>query len=595
MLKQEQYLSNIPDFTHKNFRVYLDDIASRYTDREALRMKFGEDTAYTTWTFKQVKQEADTIARYFYSSGFKQGDKIGILSENRPEWGITYLGIVSSGLVAVPIDAMLEAETVASIVDHSDCKALFYSEKQQEKLQLVKKKCGDLSIFINFDTSAGDEPHYSQIVSGTWKAQLPTADDLAPESMASIIYTSGTTGEPKGVMLSHRGIIANVSASIISLPIYASDVFILVLPLHHTYPTTCSFLSPLIVGGSVTIAEKLVGKKIIANIRETGGSVLIGVPLLFDKIKQSMQSRLKEQPLPTRIMLGVFTALSRFFLRTLGLPAGKLLFRSLREKAGLASLRLMVSGGGPLNSDTADFFDTLGFSIVQGYGMSENGPLIATNTVDYKNNSSVGLPVKYTDIKTIEPDQQGVGEIVVRSPSLMLGYYKNEQATRESFTEDGYLRTGDLGYFDKKGFLFIAGRRKNLIVTSGGKNIYPEEIEYKFGDSTAIKEIIIVGKQESEKSRGEDVVAVCVPDYEYLQELYPDREITREFAEELIGKEISEVNKTLPGYKKIQEYIIRDEGFEKTSSQKIKRYLYKDRLGDIRADVRLEESEKQEP
>jgi long-chain acyl-CoA synthetase len=234
----------------------------------------------------------------------------------------------------------------------------------------------------------------------------------------------------------------------------------------------------------------------------------------------------------------------------------------------------MVAGGGPLSLKTANFFDSFGFNMVHGYGMSENSPLISVNTPWHKRNASVGLPVKYTDVKILEADAEGVGEIAVKSPSIMLGYYENPEATAEMFTEDGYLRTGDLGYLDEQGFIYINGRKKNLIVSSGGKNVYPEEIEAHFANSRVIGEILVVGRKEKEYG-GEQIFAVVVPNRELLAQDHPGREHDGAFIKDLVKREIEVVNRTLVGYKKITDFTLRGEPFEKNAQQKIRRFLYK--------------------
>jgi long-chain acyl-CoA synthetase len=257
------------------------------------------------------------------------------------------------------------------------------------------------------------------------------------------------------------------------------------------------------------------------------------------------------------------------------------MLKFVRKKAGLGTMRMMVAGGGPLNPKTADFFESLGFNIYHGYGMSENGPLISVGSPGFKNNASVGLPVKYTEVKIEDPDEYGSGEIVIRSPSIMLGYYENPEATKEVVTEDGWLRTGDLGYRDEMGFLYINGRKKNLIVSSGGKNIYPEEIEKPFDDSRVVGEILVVGRKEE---GGERIFAVVVPNREILSADYPEKvpkegELSREaldFIDGLVKKEIEKVNRTLPPYKKINGFILRQEEFEKNAQKKIRRFLYKE-------------------
>jgi long-chain acyl-CoA synthetase len=251
---------------------------------------------------------------------------------------------------------------------------------------------------------------------------------------------------------------------------------------------------------------------------------------------------------------------------------GQKVFRFIRKKTGLHSLRIMVAGGGPLSPGTADFFDSLGFNIVHGYGMSENSPLITVNTPRHKRNVSVGLPVSYTELKIIDPNAEGIGEITCRSPSVMLGYFENEEATKEVITGDGWLLTGDLGCIDEDGYLYIKGRKKNLIVGSGGKNIYPEEVEAHFSHSRTIAEALVVGRKNT---GGEIIFAVMVPSYDNIKEDHPGKENDDNYIKNLIKKEIEEVNRLLPVYKKISDFCIRKEPFEKNAQQKIRRFLYK--------------------
>jgi long-chain acyl-CoA synthetase len=282
----------------------------------------------------------------------------------------------------------------------------------------------------------------------------------------------------------------------------------------------------------------------------------------------------KALPAPLRGVLDVFRAISLSQAKKGNFRFGQVFFKFIRKKAGLASIRIMVAGGGALSPKTADFFDSFGFNIVHGYGMSENSPLISVNTPWHKRNASVGLPVKYTDVKIIDVNEEGSGEIAVKSPSLMIGYYENPEATAEMFTEDGYLKTGDLGYRDELGFIYINGRKKNLIVSSGGKNIYPEEIETHFDGSRVIGEILVLGRKEPDYG-GEHIFAVVVPNFETLAQDYPGKEPDDAFINGLIKKEIEAANRTLVGYKKISDFVIRRESFEKNAQQKIRRFMYK--------------------
>ena len=571
-------VSQREEIDYPNLQELFRDSVKRFPHRTALRMR-KPSGAFRNIDYALLGERVERLRRALYDHGLRKGDRLGLISQNRPEWVEVYLAAVTMGLVIVPFDAGSASTTIVSYADFADLSALVFSGRYLDTaLAAGKKMRGWRPLLICFDEPQGLERkrrrkiRFYEVECAERGHKEREEEEITPDDPAAIIFTSGTTGTPKGVTLSHRGIIANINASIRSLPIDKRDNFIAVLPFHHTYPSTCSLLSPLTVGAAVTIVEKLVGAKIIADIHDTGGTVLIGVPLLFDKLSRGIGEKLHHLPPAKRMTVTTLRGVSRTG-HAMKLPLGKALFGRLREKAGLQSLRLLVSGGGPLALETANFFSELGFTIVQGYGMSENGPLITVNTEKRCDNRTAGLPVHQTDVRIADKNAEGVGEIQVYSPSLMLGYFRNEEATQEAMTEDGYLRTGDLGSFDRRGFLHILGRSKNLIVTAGGKNVYPEELELKFSESEIIGEVLIMGQRRSD-GRGERVVAVCVPNYEALADehggtLPPDDDIRRK-----VRNEVSRINRKLSVYEKIEATYIREEAFEKTASGKVKRFLY---------------------
>ena len=568
MLEFSDYIADWPDVPYPNFALWFDGIVSKWENRTAILYRSDGKKDFTRWSYNKLGEECRRIARGLLAAGLVKGDRVGLWAENRPEWMAVWLGAAIAGLVIVPVDFLASEQECANILKLTGAGALFYSSRKQGFADSLASK--GISIptrvnltgesFASFGTSPGGE--------------TPMPVDIAPEDPVSIVFTSGTTGFAKGVTLSHKGIIANASAAILSLRAYPSDVFINVLPLHHTYPTTCSFISPLTAGSSITIVEKLVGSVVVDDIRDTGGTFLIAVPLLYDKVMAAIDKGYKALPGIAQAVLNVFRAIALAEAKRGRVGFGRFFFKFVRKRAGLASLRMMVAGGGPLSPKTADFFDSFGFNIVNGYGMSENCPLISVNTPKYKRNVSVGLPVKYTEVKITDPNADGVGEITIKSPSVMLGYYNNPEATAEVITPDGWLKTGDLGRRDEKGFIYINGRQKNLIVSSGGKNIYPEEIEGHFNGSRIIAEILIVGRKEKEYG-GEQIFAVVVPNYENLAADYPGKENDEEFVKGMVKKEIAQVNRTLVGYKKISDFTTRREPFEKNAQEKIRRFLYK--------------------
>ena len=578
-----EYLdTEIPAFEWKNFNYMFREVTTNFADRVALRYRCRGEREFQEWTYARMGREGTALASFLLSKGLVKGDRVAIWSENRPEWGVAYLAMVAAGLVAVPIDALLPDENVARIFQSAEVQAVVASGKFSNGLAAIVEPLESARVLVGFDDRPKTGPR--RLESAAWQdvamfaggPGMPDPESIEPDALASIIFTSGTTGAPKGVGLSHSGIIANFDASIHSLPICKEDVFMCVLPLHHTYPTTCSLVSPIAVGASVTICEKVVGKVIIDDARDSGGTVFIAVPLLYDKVAQALLQGIKSKPLPVRAAMGALRGISRAGL-ALGAPGvGRALLKGFRKAAGLGTARLLVAGGGPLNAATAAIFDEFGFNIVQGYGMSENGPLISTNTPRYHDHRSAGLVVKRTRVRIAEPGDEGIGEIQVTSPSLMKGYWRNPEATAAVFTADGWLRTGDLGRIDERGYIFITGRIKSMIVTAGGKNIYPEEIEAFFDGSRVVREVLVVGRSRGDSDAAEEVAAVVLPDLEAIaSDKGAAKAADTDFVRELVKVEIERINRSLPPYKKISNFHLRSKEFDKTSSKKIKRFLYK--------------------
>ncbi|MDR0474453.1 MAG: AMP-binding protein, partial [Treponema sp.] len=484
MLEPKDYISNIPDIPHPNFVAFLEAIERDYADKTFILHRTGKQKEFTRWTFAQFGGHCRRIACGLLAAGLERGDRVALWAENRPEWMAVWMGAIIGGFAIVPVDYLVSEEECRNIIKITRAKAFFYSSRKKDfAASLTGADKPLVSVCISPEEEGGKCEEFDNFGIRAGGQALPAAGDIDTNAPASIVFTSGTTGFAKGVMLSHKAIISNTSAAVRQLEPVSTDIFMDVLPLHHTYPTTCSFMAPFSVGIPTVIADKIIGKVIVDDIRDSGVTFLIAVPLLYDKMMLAIEQGYNKLP---GIIRGPLNLLRKKALAEAnkGKPEyGRKAFRFLRKKAGMVSIKIMVAGGGPLTPRTADFFDSLGFNMVHGYGMSENAPLISVNTPRHRNNVSVGLPVAYTDVKILEPNEDGIGEIAVKSPSLMLGYFENEAATKEVFTDDGYLLTGDLGYRNELGYIFINGRKKDLIVSSGGKNIYPEEIEAHFNGS----------------------------------------------------------------------------------------------------------------
>jgi long-chain acyl-CoA synthetase len=572
MLDSKDYIADWPDAPHPNFIAWLDDIAATWQDKTAIFYRADKQKEFTRWSFNFLSAECKRVARGLLAAGLKKGDRVVLWAENRPEWMAVWLGTIITGCVIVPVDFLVSEKECANIITITGAKGFFYSARKQGFAESLAGQ--GITVDVLSCVSNDGTPVFKDFGNGAEDQIIPPAETIDGQDPASIVFTSGTTGFAKGVTLHHKGIIANASAATRSLRVYSSDIFINVLPLHHTYPTTCSFIAPLSMGAGTIIVERLVGKVVIDDIHDAGGTFLIAVPLLYDKVMAGIAAGYNKLFPPLRGILDIFRRKALKESNKGNYEYGQKFFRFIRKKAGLESIRIMVAGGGPLSPQTADFFDSFGFNMVHGYGMSENSPLISVNTPWHKNNVSVGLPVKYTETKIIDKNEEGIGEIALRSPSVMLGYYENPAATAEVITPDGWLLTGDLGYIDDDGFIFINGRKKNLIVSSGGKNIYPEEIESHFDGSRITGQILVLGRKEAEYG-GEQIFALVVPNVETLTEDYPGQELTDEFLRPLVKKEIEAVNRTLPVYKKISDFALRREEFEMNAQRKIKRFMYK--------------------
>jgi long-chain acyl-CoA synthetase len=576
MLKFEDYVSNLPDIPYQNFAQMLDNHSRQYADKDFILYRSGKQREFTRWTYSRFGKECRRIASGLLAAGISKGDRVALWAENCPEWMAVWMGTIIAGICIVPVDFLCTEQECLNIIKLTKAKALFYSGRKKKFAGSLSSNGVSLAVSVCIsretdDSPAGQKTEYDTFGINADVDSLPPAGSISPNDPCSIVFTSGTTGFAKGVTLSHKNIIANASAAIRMLEPTEKDVFMDVLPLHHTYPTTCSFIAPFSVGIPTVIAEKIVGKVVIDDIRDGGVTYLIAVPLLYDKVMAAIASGYQKLSPLLRGPLNILRKVALAKAKKGNHEWGRKVFKFIRKKASLHSIYIMVAGGGALNPKTADFFDSFGFNIVHGYGMSENSPLITVNTPRHKRNESVGLPVSYTEVKIIDKGPDGNGEITCKSPSIMLGYFENDEATKEVITKDGWLLTGDLGCIDEDGYVYIRGRKKNLIVGSGGKNIYPEEIEAHFSSSRTISEALIVGKKTS---GGEIIYGVMVPNYEFIKEDYPGKENDDEFINNLIKKEIEEANRALPVFKKIGDFCIRKEPFEKNAQQKIRRFLY---------------------
>ena len=545
--------------------------AERYPDKMALRIY--RNHAYDEITFREFADRVNALAAGLIRLGIRPRDKVSILGENRPEWVISYLAAQKAGTIVVPLDSLQKQNEFRHIIQDAGVRAVITSDRFVGDILDINEAVSKPEFIISMDNDKreGVLP-MNDVMNGPPPDTWPT---IKLDDLAVIIYTSGTTGQSKGVMLTQKNICSDVVACSGAMDYGTSDSFISVLPLHHTFECTGGFIVPLYKSCTITYARSLKSRDIIDDIRNSGSTIMLGVPLLFEKMMQGIQRKMGQAPVTKRALISTLFGIERFG-KKVGMELGGKLFGSLRGKAGLDSLRLLISGGAALPPHVAEWFSSLGFFIVQGYGLTETSPVTNINRRGMVHHASVGPPIPGAEIRIDKPDDEGNGEVCVRGPMVMKGYYKDSDATRKVLDEDGWFFTGDIGCLDELNRLYITGRRKNVIVTTSGKNVYPEEIEEQINKSPCVLESLIIGRPLP-KTTSEEVYAMIVPDYDYFEEQGAQRELPYDTAEiqKVVTAEVRTALTNIADYKRPRQFEIREEEFEKTSTKKIKRFLYR--------------------
>ncbi|HED23971.1 MAG TPA: long-chain fatty acid--CoA ligase, partial [Firmicutes bacterium] len=501
------------------------------------------------------------------------GKNIALISENRYGWSVTYLSILNGVGTIVPLDKELPEQEVETLLKRSGAGAIVYGSNNARQIENISSRLDFIDFYINMDLDedTGKELSFDQLLAKGHRL-LESGDDsfisrdIDNEAVRILLFTSGTTDISKGVMLSHKNICTNLVAMSSMLYIGEQDIFLSVLPIHHTYECTCGFLCPIYRGATVANCEGL--RHIPKNLAESKATILLGVPLIYESIYRIIWKQAAKDP-ATLKKLKTGLKISNF-LKKLGIDISKKLFKPVHEKFG-GSIRLFISGAAALDPEISVGIQDLGIPVVQGYGLTECSPIVALNRDIWFKNDAAGLPLPNLEVKIDSPNEDGIGEIIVRGPSVMHGYYENPEATAEAL-KDGWFYTGDLGKMDSDGFIYITGRKKNVIITKNGKNIYPEEIETLLNRSPYILESMVYAH---DNAAGDDltVAAQIVPDHEIIAEEFPGQEMDEKQLYELIQQEVKKVNSQLVSYKGIRKVIIREEEFAKTTTRKIKRYV----------------------
>lgn len=524
-------------------------------------------------TFAELHDHVALFGRALSALGLRAGAHVAVVAENRVQWALAYLAAVCHNLVVVPVDARLKENEIVTIVHASDAEAVIFSESYRDMFLRLRRSRSELKVLVDMDLAErrdGVESMTQVIAAERARPAQPGEAFPAgtPDMLAALVFTSGSMGTAKGVELTHGNIAANLMAMLRMIHILPTDRFLSILPMHHTYECTCGFLCPLHAGASVHFARSL--RTVADDMLSVRPTVVLGVPLLYDKMYRRIMTAINESTASRAmvpVLAGIATLLEGVGVRDLR----RKFFHQMHERFG-GAIRIFIVGGAAPDPMVARAFRAWGFTFVQGYGLTETSPIVALNRLDDFRDDAAGIPLPGLDLRIDLPDAEGRGEICVRGPSVMRGYYRNPDATAEVL-RDGWFHTGDLGWIDEDGFLRIAGRKKNVIIARNGKNVYPEELEDLVNRLPFVLESVVYGRRSA--AGDEEIAVLVVPNADAVYE-HANRhkaEVTPAFIHELIAKEVQGLNRSLPTHKQIRDVRIKDEEFEKTTTQKIKRYL----------------------
>ena len=563
---------------------YLDEYRGKYFDSEwpSLAQMFEVTTArfpdnrcfeaftpkHVTYTYSEAKALFDRTARWLYSKGVRPGDRVAVTGKNSPEWAIAYMGIVWMGAIVVPVDASLTSPEIEHLVDFVEIKGIFMDADRFDSIGAD----GKYGFRVSLEERGHEEDYILSLPdAGPQPIKQPVSSDLA-----AFLFTSGTTGTPKAVMLSHENLTFDAYCVQAFMNVRDTDVFYAILPIHHAYTMLAVFIESMTNGSNIVFGKRLVVTSLLKEMKEGHVNMLLAVPMLYNKIFSAIMKGIEKKG---RFVAGLVKFMMKFcgfIKKTTGFNPGRVIFRGIRDKVSLADNRICISGAGPLPAETFEGFNQLGVNFIQGYGLTETSPIVTLNPAYSYQYTSIGMPFPGVEVDFINKDEQGNGEIITRGKHVMQGYYKNPEATAETIDENGWLRTGDVGYADKKGFVYLTGRAKNIIVTEGGKNVFPEEIEDHFQLFYEMEQICVVGFMADEKMKIEGVACLIYPSEDCRRE-YPDAGALQVHMEQIVES----VNKELLPYKRIRKVFVVDEPLEMTSTKKIKRFVVAKKYKDL--------------
>ena len=553
-----------------NLKEIINNSKEVFGNDPAFKFKNPETKEIYTMSYKEYIEEVEALGTALISIGLKD-KRIGLIGENRYEWQEAYLSVTCGTGIVVPLDKALTEKELLSLIERSEIEAIFYSSKYTEVMEKAQKEnIGNVKFFISMDLEEKTGNIYSQkeliklgkdLIKNGARSFLDA--EINNDSMAVMLFTSGTTSQAKAVMLSHINLTTNIYDITSMFDIRKGDILLSFLPLHHVFECTVGFLFAMSVGATIAFCEGI--RHIADNLKEFEVTVMIAVPVLFEnmykKVWQGIDKKGKTKTVKFALKLSNF-------LRVFNIDLRRKLFKDIHANFG-GKLRMLVAGGAAFDKQAEKGFTDLGVDTYQGYGLSETSPVVAAENPTYHRLGSIGKTFPSLETKIVNPDEYGIGELAVKGPTLMLGYYGNEEATKECMI-DGWFHTGDLAYIDKEGFIFITGRKKSVIVLKNGKNVFPEETESLINKIPGVKESFVFGKPDENDENDLKMCVEVVFDRDIMKKEYgleKDEDIKAK-----IWEQIKEINKTMPKYKYVKELIITEEELIKTTTLKIKRH-----------------------
>lgn len=556
----------------------LETTAARFPERALFKQKFHRNEPFREITFRQVLDDVYALGTAFLDLGLRE-KKIGVIGKNSYQWCETYLAVTGGAGVIVPLDKELHEEELKQLTVKGELSAVITVENKYYETFKAIKESGEsqLEYVINAAMEEDESPKDGYIswnkLRETGRKAVHNGDrkfidaPVVNTDLSVILFTSGTTDVSKGVMLNQKNLVLDTYLAQTILEVrQGEDTFFSILPLHHTYECTATFLECVYNGATMAICQGL--KYIVKDMQETQPNLLLGVPVIFEnlynKITRNVRKSGKEKQLNTLFRINRVT-------KKIGLDISKQATKQITELFG-GKLRTVICGGAAVDGDILDYFGDLGFRSVQGYGLTECSPVIALNPDNAKfiNNKSAGYLFPLSECKIVDKDEDGRGEICFRGPTVMMGYYKDPERTAEAIDSDGWYHTGDLGYIDEQEYVYITGRKKSIIITGNGKNVYPEELEYYLQKSEYISESMVWGDETNENPTRRGIYATIRVNKEAIEDKF-GADYSKEQVTEFINREVDKANENLPLFKKITHVIIRDREFNKTTTHKILR------------------------